>query len=102
MKLSDLSSQSGEWLSGLGPQHEIVVSSRVRLARNVASYPFLSKANRLQRTELHKMCREQLLNLGAGVAGTAAAPPRPTFYVDMEKTDEIDRQMLVERHLISK
>ena len=30
------------------------------------------------------------------------AHPRPTFYVDMEKTDEIDRQMLVERHLISK
>jgi len=93
MKLSDLSSQSGEWLSGLGPQHEIVVSSRVRLARNVSAYPFLSKANRLQRTELHKMCRERLLQLSGG---------RPSFYVDMEKTDEVDRQLLVERHLISK
>src|SRR6185369_11364874 len=93
MKLNDLPSQSGEWLSGLGPQHEIVVSSRVRLARNVAAYPFLSKANRLQRTELHKMCRERLLQLSGG---------RPSFYVDMEKTDEVDRQLLVERHLISK
>src|ERR1035437_6544739 len=100
MKLSDLTGQSGEWLAGTGPQHEIVVSSRVRLARNVASYPFMSKANRLQRTELHKMCREHLLNLSTGVTGAASAPPpRPTFYVDMEKTDEIDRQMLVERHL---
>ncbi len=93
MKLSDLSKQSGEWLSGTGPQHEIVVSSRVRLARNLANYPFMSKANRLQRTELHKMCRERLLTL------TSA---RPAFYIDMEKTDEIDRQLLVERHLISK
>src|SRR5689334_16892657 len=98
MKLSDLTNQSGEWLLGTGPQHEIVVSSRVRLARNVAAYPFMSKANRLQRTELHKMCRERLLNMTSG----ANQAVRPTFYVDMEKTDEIDRQLLVERHLISK
>src|ERR1051325_10857722 len=81
MKLTDLTNQSGEWLLGTGPQHEIVVSSRVRLARNVASYPFMSKANRLQRTELHKMCREQLLGLsGTGthddfVLRTAAGKP---------------------------
>src|ERR1700685_1788461 len=93
MKLADLANQSGEWLAGSGPQHEIVVSSRVRLARNLTNYPFMSKANRLQRTELHKLCRERLLGLTQN---------RPTFYVDMEKTDEIDRQMLVERHLISK
>lgn len=93
MKLNDLSSQSGEWLSGNGPKHEIVISSRVRLARNVATFPFLSKASRLQRTELHKLCRERLLNLTS---------VRPAFYVDMEKTDEVDRQLLVERHLISK
>ena len=73
MKLSDLTGQSGEWLAGSGPQHEIVVSSRVRLARNVASYPFMSKANRLQRTELHKMCRERLLGLEAAEAGCGNA-----------------------------
>jgi protein arginine kinase len=93
MKLSDLPNQSGEWLSGAGPKNEIVVSSRVRLARNLASFPFLSKANRLQRSELHKLCRERLLHLG---------PARPSFYVDIEKTDDVDRQLLVERHLISK
>ena len=59
-------------MAGTGPQHEIVVSSRVRLARNVASYPFMSKANRLQRAELHKMCREQLLNMAGGTRATAA------------------------------
>src|ERR1041384_2698898 len=93
MKLSDLTGQSGEWLAGTGPKHEIVVSSRVRLARNVAAYPFMSKANRSQRSELHRLCRERLVGLST---------MRPTFYVDMEKTDEIDRQLLVERHLISK
>jgi protein arginine kinase len=93
MKLSDLTNQPGEWLSGNGPNHDIVVSSRVRLARNIASYPFMSKANRTQRLELHKLVRDRL---------THASLPRPIFYVDMEKTDELDRQLLVERHLISK
>src|SRR5438477_127932 len=93
MTLNNLTTQSGEWLSGNGPQQDIVISSRVRLARNVASYPFMSKANRLQRTELHRLCREHLIHLAAG---------RSVFYVDMEKTDEVDRQLLVERHLISK
>ena len=53
----------------------------------------ISKANRGQRADLHRTCREELLRL---------ALPRPVFYVDMEKTDEVDRQLLVERHLISK
>jgi len=79
MKLSDLTGQSGEWLAGTGPQHEIVVSSRVRLARNVAGYPFMSKANRLQRTELHKMCRERLLHLGIGGGGGEKGGGGPRF-----------------------
>jgi len=93
MNIGDLTNQAGEWLAGSGPQHEIVISSRVRLARNVAAYPFMSKASRAQRSELHRACREKLLNLTAG---------RSVFYVDMDRTDEIDRQLLVERHLISK
>jgi len=93
MNINDLTVQSGEWLAGTGPQQDIVLSSRVRLARNVATFPFMSKASRAQRTELHKVCREQLLTI---------ALPRPVFYIDMDKTDEIDRQLLVERHLISK
>ena len=93
MKISDLTNQPGEWLSGMGPNHDIVISSRVRLARNVASYPFMSKANRTQRGELHKLIREQLMH---------ATMQRPIFYVDMERVDEVERQLLVERHLVSK
>ena len=35
MKLSDLTNQAGEWLRGSGPMSEIVISSRIRLARNL-------------------------------------------------------------------
>ena len=41
MKLTDLTNHAGEWLRGSGPMSEIVISSRIRLARNVAGYRFL-------------------------------------------------------------
>src|SRR3569833_194956 len=52
MKLSDLTSHAGEWLRGSGPMSEIVISSRIRLARNVSGYPFLTRCSRHPRQKL--------------------------------------------------
>ena len=93
MKLSDLTNHAGEWLRGSGPQSEIVISSRIRLARNVAGLPFLTRATRQQRQVLETRLREVLLSVQIS--------PQ-TLYVDLEQAPEIDRQLLVERHLISK
>ena len=93
MKPGDLTKQNGEWLSATGPKHEIVISSRVRLARNLASFPFVSKASQPQRSELHRLCRDRLLALPGNLN---------LFYVDLDHTEDVDRQILVERHLISK
>ena len=93
MKLSDLTSQAGEWLRGSGPMSEVVISSRVRLARNVKGYPFLTCASRLQRRELENRIRETILE--------AELAPQ-TLYVDLDQAIELDRALLVERHLISK
>jgi len=40
MKFSQVMSSAGEWLRGEGPHHQVVVSSRVRLARNCATALF--------------------------------------------------------------
>src|SRR5438105_11036820 len=93
MKLSDLTNHAGEWLRGSGPMSEIVISSRIRLARNVAGVPFLSRASRQERQMRENRIRDVLL-------GSQVAPQ--TLYVDLEKAPEVDRQLLVERHLISK
>jgi protein arginine kinase len=93
MFFDDLTAQSGEWLSAKGPHHDIVISSRVRLARNLAAFPFMSKASRTQRLQLHRLCRERL---------TALPGLQNLNYIEIDKTEETDRQMLVERHLISK
>ena len=93
MKLSDLTHHAGEWLRGSGPMSEIVISSRIRLARNIAAYPFLTRATRGQRQALERKVRDTIL--GAQISPQA-------FYVDLEQAPEVDRQLMVERHLISK
>ncbi|HEV8607930.1 MAG TPA: protein arginine kinase [Tepidisphaeraceae bacterium] len=93
MKLSDLTNHAGEWLRGSGPMSEIVISSRIRLARNIAGSPFLSRASRHQRQHLETRIRDTILS--------AQIAPQ-TLYVDLDSAPEIDRTLLVERHLISK
>src|SRR6187399_2746371 len=93
MKLSDLTTQAGEWLRGSGPMSEIVISSRVRLARNLGAHRFLGKCTRHQRQVVESKSRDTILN--AGLANQM-------LYVDLDQAPEIDRQLLVERHLISK
>jgi protein arginine kinase len=72
---------------------EIVISSRIRLARNVSGKPFLTKCTRAQRSALERNIREVVLHSGAAA---------DMFYVDLDAAPETDRLLLVERHLISK
>ena len=86
MNLMDLTSHAGEWLRGNGPMSEIVISSRIRLARNLAAHRFLSKCSRHQRQVVENKARETVLNSGL-------APQM--LYVDLDQAPEIDRQLLV-------
>jgi protein-arginine kinase len=40
MTIEEMTNRCGEWLKGSGPDSDIVMSSRIRLARNLADYPF--------------------------------------------------------------
>ena len=93
MNLKDLTSHAGEWLRGSGPMSDVVISSRVRLARNVSGFPFLTKCNRHERQTLEAKARHAILS--------AQLSPR-LLYVNLEEASELDRQLLVERHLISR
>ncbi|MEC7922904.1 MAG: protein arginine kinase [Planctomycetota bacterium] len=93
MKLSDLQSSSGEWLGGTGPEADIVISSRIRLARNLRGQPFLSSADEQQFGQLERLIRESMEN---------AAMPGAMSYFGMQTMPMLDRQFLVERHLISR
>ena len=93
MTIEDLARQPGEWLSGNGPLSDVVISSRIRLARNLAGFQFLSRATATQRREIQDILRSKIETLPVG---------DEVFWVDMEATEGLNRQFLVERHLISR
>ncbi len=93
MTIDDLTRSTGEWLRGEGPMSDVVVSSRVRLARNLADYPFLSSASATERTEVHRCLVDAITSLPG---------EQDALVVDVDLAEPIDRQMLVERHLISR
>ncbi|MDZ4819600.1 MAG: protein arginine kinase [Planctomycetota bacterium] len=91
--LNDLTSTIGEWLRGSGPESDIVMSSRIRLARNLAEFPFISRASEQDRNEIEKQLREKILKIQAAEA---------LRYFNVNELDGVDRQFLVERQLISR
>ena len=63
LNLQELAKTSGEWLRGSGPESDIVISSRIRLARNLADFPFISRATDTDRAEIGKILRGRIENL---------------------------------------
>lgn len=92
MKLDKLVGWVGEWLKGKGPDADIVISSRVRLARNLADFIFLTVAKDVQRTEIEKFIHEKL---------NSARLSSTMTYMNLNELSSSDREFLVERHLIS-
>lgn len=100
MDLSDFDTPGGEWLRAAGPEPDVVMSSRVRLARNLAGFPFSTKATDAQKAEI-------LARMKVVTAGLAIGPRR--HFVDFTPTEErrgakereVDRLLLHERHLVS-
>lgn len=80
-------------MRGSGPESDIVISSRIRLARNLADYPFITKATDQDRSRIEKILREAVMGIDA---------PERLLYLDVERLPSLDRQFLVERHLISR
>ncbi|MBT3878658.1 MAG: protein arginine kinase [Candidatus Scalindua sp.] len=93
MEIKDLSDNTGEWLRGTGKESDIVISSRIRLARNITGYPFLSRANLKQRKEVESLLRKTIIEHNIA---------RDVSYVNLNQATAVDKLFLVERHLISK
>jgi protein arginine kinase len=91
MNLDDLTRTSGEWLRGTGPESDIVMCSRIRLARNLADFPFINKANRSEKADIEAAVKSAIVSANAELA-----------YQDVHGLSLLDRQFLVERQLISR
>jgi protein arginine kinase len=84
------SDHEDDWIYAVGPVGDVVVSSRVRLARNIAGFPFVSRASEMQRRDLLRL-----------VAANAETWAGGMIWIDLNEISPLDRNILVERHLIS-
>jgi len=91
--LSLLTDGGMAWLDASGPSSHLVLSTRVRLARNLADQPF-SIRNDVQ-------TRQAILTRVAAAAGDTILLRRATTF-RLDRLDPMDRQLLHERHLVSK
>ncbi len=76
-----------------GPFDRIVLTSRVRLARNLKDTPFPGRASKQQRED-HLQAIQPVVE--------ALPPMKKGFASDLVSLEDLDRQLLVERHLISR
>lgn len=82
-----------KWMEGTGPDSDIVVSSRVRLARNVKGYPFPAVATKEQRKEIFHLA-EKIIQREQGQFSRFS-------FLQMDSMPMLERQVLLEKHLIS-
>src|SRR5215468_4548248 len=91
MNLDALLPNLGEWLRGTGPESDVVVSTRIRLARNLAGLPFATRATAAHKAEVVSRAKEAIAKAEAGTV---------LEYLDIPTLTALDRQFLVERQLI--
>jgi len=87
--------QEAEWLRGKGDNSDVVISSRVRIARNLSGFPFMTTASRADRLQILEVCKRRLLGLAMG-------PGQRVMWVDLHAASADERDALVERQLISR
>jgi len=93
MKFANVMSTAGEWLRGEGPHHQIVISSRVRFARNLRNRAFPGWAKKAERTAILELIKPQVEEL---------TDMQDSFSELLQDLSALEKQVLVERHLISR
>lgn len=78
------------WYLQNGKESDVVVSSRIRLARNLSNFPFVTKQTKETRHELEETIKEIVPDLGYNLK-----------FVKLQDMDEITKMSLLEKHLVS-
>lgn len=81
------------WMNGEGPDGDIVISSRIRLARNLEGVPF---PNRAEKQQLSGVVDQLVTSLD-----DLAQSGGEYLLVELERLSMFDRNILVEKHIAS-
>ncbi|MDD5504946.1 MAG: protein arginine kinase [Candidatus Omnitrophica bacterium] len=93
MDIDNLIKHTSVWLKGIGPESDIAISSRVRLARNIDGLLFVDWSDDQTKSRVIELSRKAVLS---------SDYMKDAAYVDMSLLSPIDKQFLIERHLISR
>lgn len=90
--LQNLKESTAEWTNGQGPLSDIVISSRIRLARNVEGIPFSPRAEQAELKNIFELSRQVI--------------EEDSLFQDsnlllLDELSPLESQFLVEKHLIS-
>lgn len=87
-----------KWYEEQSKQSDVVISSRIRLARNFAKYPFSPKLT-LEQAEM--LCQEMHNHLEEKKTKLEEVVGK-YYYYNITKASDIEKEALVERHIITK
>lgn len=93
MKINDLLASPAELSDTNAAKSAVVLTTRIRLARNLARHPFPGWAKDTQRREVLGVCLQAVASLSQMKRGLA---------IQIEDLSDLEKQILVERHLISR
>jgi protein arginine kinase len=91
--LQSFAAHVGSWLTGEGPEPDVVVSTRIRLARNLRGYPYAARMNEERAAELTELLRSKLAE---------NATTQGLTFLPLKASTEVCRDALLERFLISR
>ncbi|MFZ9937449.1 MAG: protein arginine kinase [Luteolibacter sp.] len=93
MRFSTLIKYPADWMAGVQGLHDSVLTSRIRLARNLRGHPFPGWARREERSATLELMRR---------AVEALPVMKDAFSQELGNLNSVQKQVLVERHLISR
>lgn len=80
----------GKWYRDFGPEGDVVLSTRIRFARNIKEYPFPFRLDEDKKKELNSRIKDAVLSDNENMS-----------FIEMESVPAFQTVSLAERHLIS-
>lgn len=92
MSLQELiKKELSKWMQLTGPESDVVISSRARIARNISSFSFPHRAKKEEAKEVFDLVKNAL----------GEDSPFTLQVIDLSQISELDKIVLMEKHLIS-
>jgi len=92
ISIEGMSVRPSSWLDGAGPLADMILSTRVRLARNLTSFPFCNRAREDQLAQVMDVVSSAIKQTSSLADG---------LLLRMGELSSLDRQFLIERRLVS-